>query len=102
MKSHIPSVSSAMFVNDRQKKTLIANMSALNIKPFNRLNVDRHDLGLILDDATTRELSDWKLTAEVLIKEGAPDIAEWVFSPTPVSATQYPELAGYTLTVLNE
>lgn len=79
------------------KGQLVGEASSLGLRPghqWDRLYDDACDVGIVLRSHKTGELSRWYLSEE--------NQEAWIFKPCPETIRAQPQLAAYTLHILND
>ena len=93
-------LSTNRFTYDKSTKEFVAEISELGSNVFNRVYPDSCDVGFALVSHVTGKETDWVVQTEQRDPDG--DILFWSLLPTSNSLRANPQLAGVTVTVMND
>ena len=85
--------------HSKAKKIMVAEASDLGLRGFMRLYDDACDVGIALQNPRTGNITRWAM-ADTITQDG--DILGWMCIPCTESVRRHPELAGYTLNIVND
>lgn len=93
-------LSTNRFTYDKYTKEFVAEISELGGDVFGRVYPDACDLGFTLVSHVTGKETDW--VVQELTRDPDGDILFWSLLPTSNSLRANPQLAGVTVTVMND
>lgn len=94
-------INSALFTHNPKAKTLVAELSDIYVKEFQRLYDDATDVGLAIRNPKTGNVTHWVVSNE--IRDNVEnELLGYKLVPTPESIRAQPIMNGYTMTILND
>ena len=100
MQLNVVQVNSSLFSHFPKTKRLVAEMSDICVRGFQRLYSDAADVGLALRNPKTGNVTRWALSTEVRDNEG--EVLGWYLIPTSESIRRQPVLEGYCISLIND
>ena len=98
---NVVQVNSSLFNHYPKTKRMVAEISDIGLRSFQRLYDDAVDVGFALRNSRSGNVTRWSLLKEVR-DPVENEIFAWEFVPAPESIRKNPTLQGYTLTLLND
>lgn len=90
-----------LFTHIASSKHMIADISDLPGKGFERLYPDSADEGLRIVNPRTGNVVSF-FVSSVMRDEAEGELLGWELLPTPETICQHPEMAGYRVSVMND
>jgi hypothetical protein len=101
MQLNVTQVNARLFSVSKESKMMVADHSDLgNVDLFQRLYDDAADAGFALFNPLTGAVTRWSLEREERNNED--ELQVCIFSPCPETLRTFPQLAGWTVHVLND
>lgn len=101
MQLNVVQVNSALFSHFPKTKRLVAEMSDIGVKAFQRLYVDATDEGFALRNPKTGNVTRWSV-ADRIVDPQEGETLGWYLLPTPETLHKCPEVEGYCMTLIND
>jgi hypothetical protein len=101
MEMNIVQVNSAAFTHFPESKRLVADISDIAVREFQKLYNDAADVGFALRNPKTGNVTRWQVASEV---RGPYDgeLHGWYLVPTSESLRRNPQMEGYCITLVND
>jgi hypothetical protein len=98
---NVVQINSALFTHNPKAKTLVAELSDIQVKGFQPLYDDAADVGFAIRNPKTGNVTRWAVSNE--IRDNVEnELLGFKLVPTPESVRAQPVMQGYTMTLLND
>jgi hypothetical protein len=102
MQLQVSLVPNTAFTHNVQAKTLVAEISDLQLNKFDALYDDACDVGFAVRNSKTGNITRWALADEIRSNDADNEVMGWYFIPTPESLRRNPVMEGYCMTLIND
>ena len=98
---NVVQINSALFTHNPKAKTLVAELSDIQVKGFQQLYDDAADVGFAIRNPKTGNVTRWAVSNE--IRDNVEnELLGYKLVPTPESVRAQPVMQGYTMTLLDD
>ena len=101
MQLQVSLVPNTAFTHNVAAKTLVAEISDLQLNKFDQLYDDACDVGFAMKNPRTGNITRWAMADEIRDPREN-EVVGWYFVPTPESLAKNPTLRGYCMTLIND